>query len=383
MNKKWVAVWTTAPSFGEQREHNYAHDITLRYFIKTAIAGEQIRMTFSNHCSKNDVTLDKITVAPCANDVVDVSKAVALTFGGKAECNIAAGGETVSDAVDFKLDAGERFAVSIYLGGYVDMTTACASSGPSHKYAYATGDCTDLAEFPATCCDGMGYCYFLSEVDLLAHEKCRNILAFGDSITAQSWPEHLLEKVIEKGIADISVTRRAVSGSRVLRQYDCMRFARYGLKGDDRFVREIKTAGVDTVMILHGVNDIIHPEYNDQTGFRPISDLPTVEELCEGLRFYADTAHKAGLKVYIGTIMPIMGWRSYEDFREPIRQDVNEWIRTADCFDGVVDFDLEMKDSQNRLMFKAEYDSGDHLHPSWEGAKKMAEMVYDKLIGEN
>ncbi len=380
MNKKWVSVWSTAPSFGEQREHNYAHDITLRYFIKTAISGEQIRMTFSNHCGKDDVVLDKITVAPCSDGVVDVSKAVALTFEGEQACKIARGGETVSDSVAFNLSAGDSFAVSIYLGGYVDMTSACAVMGPSHRYSYCSGDHTDTAELPDTLCDAMGYSYFLSEVDLLADEDCRNILAFGDSITAQSWPEHLLEKVIESGFNNISVTRRAVSGSRVLRQYDCMRYSRYGLKGADRFPREIKTAGADTVVILHGINDIIHPEYNDQTGFRPIEHLPTADELIEGLKFYVDTARAAGLKVYLCTLLPIKGWRSYADFREPIRQGVNEWIRTTDIIDGYVDFDLYMKNPEDELTIRAEFDSGDHLHPSWQGAQKMAELVFEKLF---
>ena len=178
----------------------------------------------------------------------------------------------------------------------------------------------------------------------------------------------------------MSVARRAVSGSRVLRQYDCVKFAKYGIKGADRIVREIKTAGADTVVILHGVNDIIHPEINDQTGYRPIEHLPTADQLIDGLRFYADTARKAGLKVYMGTILPIKGWRSYADYKEPIRQGVNEWIRTTDLIDGYVDFDLYMKNNEDELALLPDYDSGDHLHPSVAGAQKMAELVFNKLF---
>ena len=380
MNKKWVAVWSTAPSFSEQRIENYCHDVTLRYKIHTTVAGEKIRLTFSNHVSKEEAILDKISVAPMKDDVTLVDKAVSVTFGGDAKCKMAPGETVVSDEIDFGADAGDDLAVTIYIGGYVNMAPACSARGPYSKNRFCRGDSFDAPVFDKSSSNEMGYCYFLTEVDLLADEKCRSIIAYGDSITAQSWPEWLIKTIEDNGVEGVAVARRAVSGSRVLRQYDCVPYCQYGLKGADRFVREIKTAGADTVVILHGVNDIIHPQIDDNTGFRPIEHLPTAEELIEGLRFYIKAARDAGLKVYMGTLIGIKGWRSYADFREPIRLTVNEWIRTAAEVDGVIDFDLYLRDSNDELQMQAIYDSGDHLHPSDEGAKRMAEGAFEILF---
>lgn len=44
------------------------------------------------------------------------------------------------------------------------------------------------------------------------------------------------------------------------------------------------------------------------------------------------------MKVYIGTLIPIEGWRTYAYFRENLRNEVNEWIRTTDEIGGVIDF---------------------------------------------
>ena len=57
-----------------------------------------------------------------------------------------------------------------------------------------------------------------------------------------------------------------------------------------------------------------------------MSDLPTAEELIDGLKWYVDQAHALGLSVYIGTLLPIEDWRTYAPFREELKNQVNEWI---------------------------------------------------------
>ena len=44
--------------------------------------------------------------------------------------------------------------------------------------------------------------------------------------------------------------------SRILREYDCITYESYGLKGDKRFAHEVPTDGADTVIIQQGINDI-------------------------------------------------------------------------------------------------------------------------------
>lgn len=112
-----------------------------------------------------------------------------------------------------------------------------------------------------------------------------------------------------------------------------------------RFPREAKASGADTVIIQHGINDIIHPVGVEVNPFRPWSDLPTAEELIQGLRQYIAQAKEYGLDVYMGTLLPIYGWRTYEPFREELRCAVNEWIRSTKEIQGCIDFDRALCDS--------------------------------------
>ena len=133
-------------------------------------------------------------------------------------------------------------------------------------------------------------------------------------------------------------------------------------------------------MIQQGINDIIHPVGTDVNPFRPMSDLPTADELIEGLKYYINEARSYGYRVYVGTLLPIDGWRTYAPFREEMRNAFNDFIRTTNLIDGCVDFDKAVCNPERPSAFLPEYDSGDHLHPSAAGYKKMAEAVPTELL---
>ena len=62
-------------------------------------------------------------------------------------------------------------------------------------------------------------------------------------------------------------------------------------------------------------------------------------ELIDGMKYYISKARSYGYKVYLGTLLPIEGWRTYADFREKLRNEFNDWMRTTDLVDGCIDFD--------------------------------------------
>ena len=111
-----------------------------------------------------------------------------------------------------------------------------------------------------------------------------------------------------------------------------------------------------------------------------MSDLPTVEELIEGLKTYIAQARSFGYKVYVGTLLPMGGWRTDAPFRQEMRHAYNEFIRTTDLIDGCIDFDKLLQDPADPNRFKPEYDSGDHLHPSAKGYERMAEAIPVELL---
>src|SRR5207248_1561174 len=66
---------------------------------------------------------------------------------------------------------------------------------------------------------------------------------------------------------------------------------------------------------------------------------------------------------------------------EQQRQAVNQWIRTAGAFDGVVDFDRATADPTEPDRLYPPYDSGDHLHPGDAGYAAMADAIdLDQLL---
>ena len=371
--KHWASVWGNAVSIAENRPESYGKNITLRYPVYSRFGGEAVRITFDNYCGTDAITISKTTV------LVD-GVFYDVTFGGNADVTIPAGENAVSDAVNCTVEPQSTMNVSFYLADFTQMRSMVFTKGPLSIGSYAIGDHTKTEEFDIDISRNTHYFYFLSNVAVLTEKKNRTVVCYGDSITAQDWPDFLSLRCKEEGYNNTAVIRRATSGSRILRQYSCITYESYGLMGDNRFAHEIPTDGADTVIIQQGINDIIHPVGVDVNPFRPMSDLPTVEELIEGMKKYIAQARSFGYKVYVGTLIPIGGWRTYAPFREEMRNKFNEWIRTTDLIDGYVDFDKALADPENPSWFLPEYDSGDHLHPSVAGYKAMADAVLEEII---
>lgn len=380
-NNKWVAMWGNAISIANRRPENYAKNLTLRYPIRSVFNGSALKFTFSNFCGTEAITITKAFVAKSFSDRnIDVDSSVSITFKGDPSVQIPAGEEIVSDEIPFNVGVGENISISMYFNDFTEMRSAVNITGPLSKGYFSVGDFSESADLPLDLTRNTQWFYFLSNIDVLTEDKNRAVICYGDSITSQAWPDYLTQKVLHENHNNTSIIRRAASGTRILRQYDCITYDSYGLKGSIRFPREAKVSGANTIIIQHGINDIIHPVGVDLNPFRPWSDMPTAEQLINGLREYIDIAKEYGLKVYIGTLLPIYGWRTYEQFREDIRLSVNEWIRTTKEIDGCIDFDKALRDDLNLSKFAAEYDSGDHLHPSLKGYEKMASIIPEEIL---
>lgn len=374
---KWVACWGTATSITDRKEAVYAKDITLRYPVRMCFSGNRLRLRFSNLTGTEPVTLTKVVVAieGAAGAMADVC------FGGNISVTIAPGAEVESDPVDMDVCTGEVLNVSIYLGDYTQMNAGTLVTGPLSRGKYSYGDFAHSRELPVDLTRNTNWYYFLNTIDIQTEAANRALVCFGDSITAQSWPDYLALRAVEEGHRNVSVIRRAVSGTRILRQYDCITYQAYGLKGATRFPIELNVAGADTVIIQHGINDIIHPVGVEVNPFRPWSDMPTLEEMEFGVQdLYVRHARALGLKVWSGTLLPIYGWRTYTEERDVMRRQFNEWLRTSPLFDGCVDFDLAVRDGAFPQAFAEGFDSGDHLHPSELAYKAMAECVPSELL---
>lgn len=371
--KHWVSVWGNAVSVGENRPERYAKDITIRYPIHIPFGGEAIRLTFDNYCGTESVKLDKVTV-------LYGGAFYPVLFERGREAVIPAGGKAISDPLSINVREDEVVQVSFYLKDFTLMRSVVFACGPLSEGLYANGDETENVHIDLNTSRKTHLFYFLSNVSVYTERKNRAIVCYGDSITAQDWPDYLALRCFEEGFRSTGIIRRATSGSRILREYHCLTYESYGLMGSNRFLHEVPTDGADTVIIQQGINDIIHPVGEKVNVFRPMSDLPTVEELIEGLKTYIAQARSMGYQVYVGTLLPMGGWRTDAPFRQQMRHAYNEFIRTTDLIDGCIDFDKAVRDPEKPDWFLPEYDSGDHLHPSAAGYRRMAMEIPVKLL---
>lgn len=379
--KKWVGAWGNAISVSERRPENYAKDLTLRYPITMMLDGEALRITLDNFCGSEAVTITSASLARSeGEDKIASGASVSITFGGSESVTIPAGERVKSDPVEFPVRCGEDVAVSLYFGDFTEMRSGVLITGPLSRGYFAVGNQLAEPELGLNTSKKTNWFYFLSDVEVLTAQENRAVICYGDSITAQAWPDYLIQRTLDTGSGRTAIVRKAASGTRILRQYDNIVYDSYGLKGDIRFPREILVPGADTVIIQHGINDIIHPVGTEVNKFRPWSDLPTAQEMIEGLRRYIETAKQHGLKVWLGTLLPIEGWRTYEKFRDELRCEVNDWMRTTSEADGCIDFDKAVCDPENPAAFGQGYDSGDHLHPSQAAYKRMADEVPAELL---
>ena len=373
-NQHWVSVWGNAVSVAENRPERYARDITIRYPIHVPFSGSAIRLTFDNYCGTEPITLNKVTV------FYGGKFHPVLFRDGNPSVTLDAGERITSDPLSLDINEGEIVQVSFYLADFTLMRSVVFTCGPLSEGIYANGDQTENPHFDPDASRTTHLFYFLCNVAVVTDKENRALVCYGDSITAQDWPDDLAMRCFREGYSHTAVIRRATSGSRILREYHCLTYESYGLSGEHRFGHEVPTTGADAIIIQQGINDIIHPVGVEKNVFRPMSDLPTVEQLIDGLKTYIAQARSFGYKVYVGTLLPMGGWRTDAPFRQEMRHAYNHFIRTTDLIDGFIDFDAALRDPNNPDHFLPEYDSGDHLHPSKKGYERMAMEVPAELL---
>ncbi len=374
MNKQaahWITTWGTSPSVSRIAPARYAKNITLRTVIPVMVSGNQLRLNLSNFGGTEIVSISAVSVAKCDKNAVLLSESMPVLFNGEAACKMESGGTSQSDPVNLCVSRGENIAVSLYLSDFTELASGTEISGPLTKLYFCENEALNEKELSPAHSMAIETCFFLDTVDVLSEDDSKALVCFGDSITAQAWTDELALRVLKEGQA-LTVVRRGIGGSRIFHAYDNVQHRCYGPDGFSRFVRELKISGVDRVIILHGINDMMHPE---GSLFRPWSDLPTAEELIEAFRWYIRTAHDLGLKVCLGTCPTFKGWHTFNPQKEAIRQQLNEWIRSQTESEAIADFDAATRDPQNIESRDPACDSGDHVHPSAEGARRMAACV--------
>lgn len=182
--QKWVSVWGNAVSIAENRPERYAKEITLRYPIVSPFSGSGVRLTFDNYCGTEPVTLEKVTIF-CGGAFHPV------TFGGERRVTLPAEGNVISDTLETPITAGEKPLVSFYLRDFTLMRSVVFTCGALSGGLYANGDETENLNISMDTSRKTQLTYFLSNVSVRTAPENRAIICYGDSITAQDWPDDL------------------------------------------------------------------------------------------------------------------------------------------------------------------------------------------------
>lgn len=372
----WVGAWSAAPAGGEPgTETTGLAGRSVRNVIHTSVGGTSARVTLSNLYGQEPLTLTHATLAVAGTADGAAARPGTmrrLTFGGAPTVVIPPGRQTVSDAVRLTVPRDADLLVTTY---------SPTASGPvtyhprARQISYAAdGDRTeDVAATAYT--EQTPYWRYVTALDVMSNESDGTVVVLGDSLTDgltstvgadRRWTDVLAERLhtavaAGRDVPRYSVVNEGISGNRVLT--DGLGRPAENPSGLNRFTRDaLGRTNVKAVVVDLGVNDILHAP-----------EPTTATEIVAGLRQLVAQAHARGLKVVGATLMPFGGHRGDSAAREAIRQSVNAEVRAGRVYDAYVDFDAALRDPAAPRRLRPAYDSGDHLHPSDAGYRRMAE----------
>jgi lysophospholipase L1-like esterase len=218
--------------------------------------------------------------------------------------------------------------------------------------------------------------YFVCGIDVVAPPETGAVVALGDSLTDanisthdghHSWPSQLARRLVgrQRG-RPMAVMNQGLGGNRIL----------HDIRGDSglrRFDRDVLTQpGVTHTIIMLGTNDL-------RNRWRKPEEEVTAAQMIAGLKQLALRGHTRGIKVIAATLTPFENETflpgAWNPKREAIRQEVNEWLRKADDFDAIADFDQALRDPDHPTRMLPIYDCDDHLHPSDLGYRAMGDAI--------
>ncbi|MET9292043.1 SGNH/GDSL hydrolase family protein [Streptomyces sp. NPDC003077] len=373
----WRGGWAASaqapsPSPGRNWSDKGFERQTVRQVVRLSTGGSRVRIELSNRYGGTPLTITGATVARTAQGAsVRPGSVRDLSFARTRSVTVPAGGEVRTDALPLKVRALESLTITLYLAGPTGPATHHSlASATSYRAAGDHRSDEGATAFKETSASW----YYLSGVEVSGGGPVRRdgVVAFGDSITDghgstrdrnNRWPDELAERFAATGHPR-SVVNHGISGNRLVNDSPTS-----GEKAVARFRKDVlNEPNVRWVILLEGINDI------GRSGVGGAPDV-TVSQLINAQRSLIRQAHAKGIEVIGATLTPFKGAGYYSERGEAKRDALNDWIRTSDEFDGVLDLDRALADPADGDRMAPAYDTGDHLHPNDAGYRAMAEAV--------
>lgn len=378
---KWVGAWATGLVTVDKSAFK---NQTLRLIVRSTLGGKRLRIRLSNLYGSQKLAIGAAHIAlrDGAGERIVPGSDRKLSFGGENAAAIGPGALLVSDPVDLEVKALSDLAVSLFIPGEVPEAFPITGHGNCHQtnYLSVAGDHTAATALPVQ--EKTENWYFLGAVEMMAPMNTGGIVCFGDSLTEGNlssldsnsrWPDQLARRLAKRGGRAFGVMNQGIGGNRVL----------HDLRGDSglrRFDRDVLAQpGATHAIVYIGTNDLRNQRGNP-------AEVVTAEQMIAGLKQLALRAKTGGLIVYGATIIPYENETyhpgAWTPQGEAKRGAINEWMRAhgGEFFDALIDFDEAVRDPTHPTSMRAEYDCGDHLHPSDNGYRHMGDSIDLKLF---
>lgn len=369
----WVSTWGQSHTDITHMSPSY-RDCTMRLAITSCLKGSQVRLRAANLEGKKPYTILQATVQNGSGS------RKAVTFSGNISQTVNKDEEVYSDAVALDVDPGDLIVISMAFQGTVisgNDIVECVQCSKKGNYVDAK-QFTTVRRNKTSCYNDLAASIpALSSVEILAEDdNAGTVVCFGDSITQKcTWTRPLMETFLAQAPGRLAVINKGINGNRLLKGPFMSVMSLYGRAGMQRFQRDVlEEAGTKAVIIEMGTNDIGMARNPNKP------DWITAEILEDAMKELVGRCHEKGIRAYGSTILPRGGSTGYLEAAEMERSRFNEWVRSSDVFDGVLDFDKIVRDAEEKDIMAFSCDSGDHLHPGFLGGQAMAREAADILL---
>ncbi|WP_168715415.1 MULTISPECIES: FG-GAP-like repeat-containing protein [Streptomyces] len=374
----WTGSWSTAYSDAPSTSMGSAFpnwsNQTFRMVVNPHTSGTTIRLRFANTFSTEPVELGHVTAANQADGATAGQTPATVTFGGRRQATLPAGGEIVSDPVTLPVTAGKNLLISYHLPGTV-------RAAPRHSYALSTSYTTarlagdrsaDVGSAAFT--QPVSFWSLVSGVDVATSGSGGTVVAIGDSQTDgahstkdtnRRWPDYYAS-FLGNGSSTPGVLNAGISANRIAKDYA----TGSGPSAVTRLDRDVfAQPSVREVVLYEGINDIVH-------------DNAPATAITDAIQEIASQARARGIRVTVATIPGSSGYPSHNGrFRlhEAVRQSVNAYIRTTGDIDDYIDFDVVTKDLDDPYAVRPSLVSTDKLHFNDSGTELLGRTLADRV----
>ena len=366
----WVGTWGTAPQLVERHNNPPAPGLennSLREIVQVSIGGKRVRLKLTNEFSQEatEIKAVELAIAKTAGSSceIDEHSTISLTFGGNSAVTIPAGGKVVSDAIDFSMDDRQNVAITIHYG----KTSKSVSGHPgSRTTSYLKeGNTTDFTDAIRT-----DHWYNILALEVEAPKKAGAVAILGNSITdgrgsttnqQNRWPDVLSRRLLQnKKTRSVGVLNMGIGGN-------CVLGGGLGPAAVNRYPRDLfGQEGVKWIILFEAVNDLGYAR----------NGVQSAERIIDVYKQIIEEAHQKGIRVFGATITPFKGNNYYSEDHEKGRSIINDWIRTTEMLDGVIDFDQAVRNPQDTAAMQSQFlFENDWLHLNAKGYETMGGCI--------